>query len=75
MCKAYPKTPSQYLFPRVTNPNVQIWVDKFIFDMGSKEEARIEALRDKHDAEMKSKMFEIILKVIKSVLKALAGRR
>ena len=68
MAKTYSQRPSQILFPRVRNPNVQIWIDNFIFDIGSRDEARIEALKDKHDIDMKSKMFEIALKVIKAIL-------
>ncbi len=71
MAKTYSQRPSQILFPRERNPNVQLWVDNFIFDMGAKDEARIEALKDKHETELKSKMFELALKVIKAVL----GRR
>lgn len=59
------------LFPRARNPNVALWLDNFIFDIGSKDEARIEALKDKYDTELKSKMFELALKVIKAIL----GRR
>lgn len=71
MAKTYSQRPSQMLFPRVRNPNVRIWIDNFIFDIGSRDEARIEALRDKHDIDMKTKMFEIVVKIIKAIL----GRR
>lgn len=69
MGKAYGQRPSRILFPRIANPNVQLFIDNVIWEIGRKQEIEEETEWEKAKIEHQYKMLETLINVLVKVVR------
>ena len=69
MAKSYSQRPSEILFPRIANPNVQFFIDNMIFEIGRTQEIEDETELEKAKIEHQHKMLETLINVLVKVVR------
>ena len=64
IAKAYGQRPSEILFPRIPNPNLQLFIDNLVYEIGRSAEIEAETEWEKAKIEHQHRMLETLIKVL-----------